>query len=95
MITGVRESAAAEGRAVKAARALRLLEVESRRWTYEAGWVETGAVADALGVSVGEAAASLRLACRLGLCQSRRSLVHGTVWTLSRDGLNVAEVVEP
>jgi hypothetical protein len=43
-------------------------------------WFETGAVADALGCSVSEAAAQLRSAARAGLCVSRKSLVYGTSW---------------
>jgi hypothetical protein len=45
-------------------------------------WVETGAVADALGCTVSEAAAQLRSAARAGLCVSRRSLVYGTSWKI-------------
>jgi hypothetical protein len=46
----------------------------------ECGWIETGAVADALGCGVAEAAARLRSASKAGLCVSRRSLVYGTSW---------------
>lgn len=49
-------------------------------------WIETGVVADALGTSVAEAAAQLRAASRRGLCGSRRSLVHGTVWRVEAAG---------
>jgi hypothetical protein len=57
-----------------------LVELQSRKRTHIRPWVETGEVADALGVSVAEAAAALRAGSRLGLCSRRRSLLHGTVW---------------
>jgi len=44
------------------------------------GWVGTGAVADAVGCCVGEAAARLRAANIRGLCVRQRSLVYGTRW---------------
>jgi hypothetical protein len=70
-----------ETKGVTAARAL--VAVELLIWrTNPDGWVETGAVADMLGTSTAEAAASLRAARRLGLCSRRRSLVHGTIWRL-------------
>lgn len=47
------------------------------------GWVGTGAVADAIGVTVGVAAARLRAAHRRGLCTVRRSLREGTSWKAS------------
>jgi hypothetical protein len=84
MVVQSRETAAVENGRVTVARALRVLELESPKRTHARGWVETGAVADALGVSVGEAAASLRVAAHLGLCSRRRSLLHGTVWKLGR-----------
>ncbi len=47
---------------------------------HSGGWVDTGAVADAIGATVGEAAARLRTAKRQGLCAIRRSLRDGTGW---------------
>lgn len=49
-------------------------------------WIETGAVADTLGTSVGDAAVRLRAGGRRGLCSSRRSLMHGTVWRATERG---------
>lgn len=56
------------------------LEELSRSPEHPAGWVSTGAVADAIGVTVGVAAARLRAAHRRGLCSVRRSLREGTSW---------------
>ena len=53
---------------------------------YSSGWVDTGAVADAIGVSVGEAAARLRVGKRRGLCAIRQSLAYGTRWKPRRPG---------
>lgn len=50
------------------------------------GWVATGEVADALGVSAGDAAAVLRRAAERGLCSSRRSLADGAAWRLTPTG---------
>jgi hypothetical protein len=81
-----------EVKGVTAARALVALELLS--WdTHPDGWVETGAVADVLGTSTTEAAASLRSARRLGLCSRRRSLVHGTIWRLKNP--EAARMAEP
>jgi hypothetical protein len=96
MVGQSRDPAAADRSYVTVARAMRMLEMQSRTRMHEHGWVETGAVADVLGVSVGEAAASLRAASRIGLCSRRRSLLHGTVWRLSRTGIaGVVESIEP
>jgi hypothetical protein len=75
--------------------ALHALEVASRKQIGEGGWIETGGVADALGVAVGEAAAALRAASRLGLCARRRSLVHGTVWKLTGAAICDSDAIEP
>lgn len=55
----------------------------SRSPAHPAGWVSTGAVADAIGVTVGVAAAHLRAAHRRRLCTVRRSLREGTSWKAS------------
>jgi hypothetical protein len=60
--------------------ALEALDGLSRSAKHSGGWVDTGAVAEATGVSVGEAAARLRTANRQGLCAIRRSLRDGTAW---------------
>jgi hypothetical protein len=44
------------------------------------GWVATGALADTLGISVGDTAARLRAAARAGLCTPRASLLYGMTW---------------
>lgn len=59
------------------------LEKLSRASGDPGGWVSTGVVADAIGVSVGEAAARLRIATRQGPCVTRRSLRDGTRWKLT------------
>jgi hypothetical protein len=60
--------------------ALAALEMLSWRDSEGGGWVGTGAVADALGCGVREAAARLRAANRRGLCMRHRSLVYGMRW---------------
>jgi hypothetical protein len=44
------------------------------------GWVATGALAETLGISVGDAAARLRAAARSDLCTPRASLLYGMTW---------------
>lgn len=61
----------------------------SRSREHSGGWVETGAVADAIGATVGEAAAQLRTANRQGLCAIRRSLRDGTRWKPTGVGATV------
>lgn len=69
----------------EAVRALYRLRSSPR---YPSGWVPTGAVADALGCSVRDAAAKLRGAERSGLCLVRRSALYTTTWKLTADGLD-------
>jgi hypothetical protein len=57
-----------------------VLEVLSRLRGHRGGWVDTGAVADAAGMTVDVAAARLRAASKRGLCTVRRSLREGTSW---------------
>jgi hypothetical protein len=59
----------------------------SRSPEHPGGWVDTGGLADAIGVSVGEAAARLRTASKQGLCRNRRSLRDGTSWKLTDAGV--------
>lgn len=54
------------------------------------GWIATGDIADAVGCSAGDAAATLRSAAERGLCRARRSLVDGTAWRLTPIGTLVA-----
>jgi hypothetical protein len=56
------------------------LEGLTRSPQHPSGWVATGVVADAIGVTVGVAAARLRVAARRGLCTVRHSLREGTTW---------------
>lgn len=70
-------------------RALAALERLSQQPSNAGGWIDTGAVADALGCAAGEVAATLRGASERGLCTCRRSLVNGTTWRLTTAGLHV------
>src|SRR6266511_2285040 len=54
------------------------------------GWVATGALADTLGISVGDSAARLRAAARLGLCTPRASLLYGMTWRPSAEARRLA-----
>ena len=54
-----------------------LVDLSSRE---DGGWVATGDLADALGLSVGDSAALLRAAARSNLCTARRSLLYGVTW---------------
>jgi len=51
------------------------------------GWVATGAMADAIGSTTSDVAASLRGACDRGLCTCRRTGVDGTTWRLTPTGV--------
>jgi hypothetical protein len=55
----------------------------SGSWEGAGSWVSTGDLADAMGLTVVEAAARLRVAHRQGLCVIRRSLRDGTSWKLT------------
>jgi hypothetical protein len=57
-----------------------VLQALSRLPGHRGGWVGTGAVADAAGMTVDVAAARLRAASKRGLCTVRRSLRDGTSW---------------
>ena len=67
------------------------LEGLSRSAEHPCGWVGTGAVADAIGVTVGVAAARLRVGRRQGLCAIRRSLRDGTSWKLTDGGVRLVD----
>jgi hypothetical protein len=54
------------------------------------GWVATGALADTLGIGVGDSAARLRAAARLGLCTPRASLLYGMTWRPSAEARRLA-----
>jgi hypothetical protein len=71
------------------------LEELSRSAEYLGGWVSTGAVADAIGVTVGVAAARLRVGRRQGLCAIRRSLRDGTSWKLTDAGARLVDRPAP
>jgi hypothetical protein len=59
------------------------------------GWVATGALADTLGISVGDSAARLRAAARLGLCTPRASLLHGMTWMPTAEARRIAARMTP
>jgi hypothetical protein len=65
---------------------LAALDRLSRESANSAGWIATGAIADAVGCTAGDAAAALRGAAGQGLCTSRRSLADGTTWRLTPTG---------
>jgi hypothetical protein len=54
------------------------------------GWVATGALADTLGISVGDAAARLRAAARSDLCTPRASLLYGMTWRPTAEARRIA-----
>jgi hypothetical protein len=59
------------------------------------GWVATGALADTLGISVGDAAARLRVAARTGLCTPRASLLYGMTWRPTAEARRLAARMRP